>query len=75
MKVFTHASKVYVTGNVHTKTIDGFWSLLKRGINGTYHAISEKYLQSYINEYVFRYNHRKDEAPMFKTFLNQISSS
>ena len=59
-----HASKVYVSGNVHTNTIDGFWSLLKRGINGTYHAISEKYLQSYINEYVFRYNHRKDETPI-----------
>jgi transposase-like protein len=71
----SHASKVYVSGNVHTNTIDGFWSLLKRGINGTYHAISGKYLQSYVDEYVFRYNHRKDEAPMFKVFLNRISLS
>jgi len=41
-----HASRVYVTGNgdIHTNTIEGFWSLLKRGINGAYHAISAKHL-------------------------------
>ena len=57
-----HASKVWVMGNVHTNTIEGFWSVLKRGINGVYHAVSEKYLQNYIDEYAFRYNHRKDET-------------
>jgi len=67
-----HSSKVYVVGNVHTNTVDGFWSLLKRGINGVYHSVSNKYLQSYLNEYTFRYNHRNDEAPMFQTFLGQI---
>ena len=50
----------------------GFWSSLKRGIGGVYHSVSEKYLQSYINEYGFRYNHRKDEKPMFKTVLEKI---
>jgi len=50
----------------------GFWSLLKRGISGVYHAVSEKYLQNYINEYSFRYNHRKDEKPMFLTVLGKI---
>ena len=48
-----HTSKVLVVGDAHTNTIEGFWSLLKRGINGVYHAISTKYLQSYINEYSF----------------------
>jgi transposase len=71
--VINHSAKVYVEGNVHTNTIDGFWSLLKRGIGGVYHAISEKHLQNYLNEYVFRYNHRKDEQPMFTSFLTQIS--
>ena len=52
--------------------IEGFWSLLKRGIGGVYHSVSEKYLQSYINEYGFRYNHRKDEKPMFLTVLERI---
>jgi len=60
-----HASKVWVLGNAHTNNIEGFWSVLKRGISGVYHAVSEKYLQSCVDEYSFRYNHRKDEKPMF----------
>jgi len=70
-----HKSKVWVVGDVHTNTIEGFWSLLKRGINGVYHAVSQKHLQSYINEYSFRYNHRGDERHMFKTILAQITTS
>jgi transposase len=68
-----HSAEVYVLGDVHTNTIDGFWSLLKRGISGVYHAVSAKYLPSYLNEYSFRYNHRNDHTPMFMTFLRQIS--
>jgi len=60
-----HQAKEYVRGKIHTNSIEGFWSLLKRGIGGVYHSVSEKYLQSYINEHGFRYNHRKDEKPMF----------
>ncbi len=67
-----HHSKEYVRGKVHTNTIEGFWSLVKRGIGGVYHSVSPDYLQSYVNEYAFRYNHRGDKLPMFKTFLNQI---
>jgi len=70
-----HALKVYVMDDVHTNTIEGFWSLLKRGISGVYHNVSAKYLQSYLNEYTFRYNHREDETPMFKIVLNQITTS
>ena len=58
--------------DVHTNTIEGFWSALKRGINGVYHAVSQKHLQGYINEYSFRYNHRKDEKPIFLTVLERI---
>jgi hypothetical protein len=61
----THAEKVHVVGNVHANTIEGFWSLLKRGIGGVYHSVSEKHLQSYVNEYAFRYNHRDDVQAMF----------
>ena len=67
-----HASKVWVIGDAHTNTIEGFWSVLKRGISGVYHAVSEKHLQGYINEYSFRYNHRKDEKPMFLTVLERV---
>ena len=67
-----HSAEVYVRGDVHTNTIEGFWSLLKRGIAGVYHSVSHKYLQSYLNEYSFRYNHRDDEQPMFQTMLSRV---
>ena len=59
-KTIKHSEKVYVSGDVHTQTIDGFWSLVKRGISGTHHAVSAKWLQGYLNEYVWRYNHREE---------------
>jgi transposase-like protein len=72
-KRIDHHSKVYVNGNVHTNSIEGFWSLVKRGISGVYHSVSPQYLQLYLNEYAFRYNYRKAEVPMFKIFLSRIS--
>ena len=70
-----HASKVWVRGDVHTNTIEGFWMLVKRGISGVYHSVSHKYLQSYLDEYSFRYNHRNDETPMFLTILYQAQKT
>lgn len=67
-----HTKKIYVFGDVHTNTIEGFWSLVKRGIGGTYHNVSEKFLQMYFDEFTFRYNHRMDVTPMFQTFLRQV---
>ena len=67
-----HESKVYVSGDVHTNNIEGFWSILKGGITGVYKAVGKKHLQHYVDEYAFRYNHRKDVAPMFLTVLKQI---
>lgn len=67
-----HAAKVWAIGTSHTNTIEGFWSLLKRGIDGVYHAVSQKHLQSYINEYSFRYNHREDDKPMFMAILEKL---
>ncbi len=64
-----HAAKVYVDGEVHTNTIEGFWSLVKRGIGGTHHAVSAKYLQGYLNEYVWRYNRRDDGQAQFLSLL------
>ena len=64
-----HSAQVYVSGDVHTQTIEGFWSLVKRGIGGVYHAVSAKHLQGYLNEYAWRYCHRDDETPMFETLL------
>jgi transposase-like protein len=53
-----HSRGEYVRGNVHTQTIDGFWSLLKRGIMGTFHNVSAKYLPLYVAEFEWRYNNR-----------------
>jgi transposase len=67
-----HAQKVYVMGDVHTNTIEGFWSLVKRGIGGVYHSVSKKYLQTYLDEYTFRYNRRVTNQPMFTSLLTQV---
>ena len=67
-----HSEKVYVVGDIHTNTIEGFWSLIKRGIGGVYHNVGRHYLQTYLNEYSFRYNRRFDVQPMFVSFLHQI---
>jgi transposase len=71
-KRINHSEKVYVVGDIHTNTVEGFWSLLKRGIGGVYHAVGRGYLQSYLNEYTFRYNRRFDMQPMFTSFLHQV---
>jgi transposase len=64
-----HLEKVYVDGDVHTQTIEGFFGLLKNGIRGTYHAVSSNWLQGYLNEYAWRYNHRDDERAQFESLL------
>ena len=69
-----HGAKVYVSGDVHTQTIEGFWSLVKGGIGGVYHAVSRKWLQGYLNEYVFRYNHREGIDP-FRVLLARAATT
>lgn len=64
-----HGKGEYVKDNTHTNNLEGFWSQLKRSINGTYHFVSPKYLQTYVNEFSYRYNHRKDKTPLFFQIL------
>jgi transposase-like protein len=54
-----HSKKEYVRGDVSTNTIEGFFGLLKRGVNGIYHHVSKKHLHRYVGEFEFRYNGRK----------------
>lgn len=68
-----HESKVYVMGEIHTNTIEGFWSLVKRGIGGVYHSVSQKYLQTYLDEYSFRYNRRASGNLIFPVMLARVS--
>lgn len=57
-KSVNHSKKQYSDGYITTNTIEGFWGNWKRAMSGTYHVVSPKYLQHYVNEFVFRYNHR-----------------
>jgi transposase-like protein len=59
-KAVKHSARQYVVGAVHTNTIEGFWSIFKRSIVGSFHKVSEKYLPLYIAECQFKYNHRFD---------------
>ena len=72
-RTIRHKGGVYVHGDIHTNCVEGFWSLLKRGISGVYHSVSPKYLQSYLNEYAFRYNRRFSGNQQFKAILGQVS--
>lgn len=63
-----HARGQYVVGAVHTQTIEGFWSIFKRGIVGTFHNVSKKYLPLYVAEFQFRYNNREN-ADIFGTAI------
>jgi transposase-like protein len=58
-QVVDHAVE-YVRGNVHTNTMENFWSLLKRGLNGTYISVEPFHLFRYLDEQAFRFNNRKD---------------
>ncbi len=59
-RVVRHSAQEYVVGSTHTNTIEGFWSLFKRGIIGSYHKVSKEYLPLYVNEFAWRFNNRKN---------------
>lgn len=68
-----HAAKIYVDGDVTTNTIEGFFGLVKNGLRGVYHSVGTRHLQSYLDEYAFRYNRRSEPQPMFKLILASLS--
>lgn len=53
-----HSAGEYVRGEAHTNTVEGYFSLFKRGVNGTFHHIGAQYMDQYLAEFDFRYNHR-----------------
>jgi transposase len=71
--IVDHSKKCYVNGETSTNGIENFWSVLKRTFNGSYIHISKKYLQLYVDECVFRFNHKKDVL-IFNSLLNCLSS-
>ncbi len=66
--VIDHAKEQYVVGAVHTQTIEGFWSIIKRGIVGSFHKVSRKYMPLYVAEFQFRYNNREN-TDIFRTAI------
>ena len=72
-----HSQGVHVDGDVHVNTLEGFWSLTKNGIRGVYHNVGAKYLQTYLNEYAFRFNRRKSlgRHNMFDAFIGRIKKA
>jgi len=64
-----HSKNQWRKGNTHTNTIEGFWSQLKRSIDGTYHVVSAKYLPLYLSEFQFRYNYREHASEHLFSFL------
>jgi transposase len=69
-----HTQKLYVDGPVHTQTIEGFFGHFKTDLRGTHHAVSAKWLSAYLNEWVWKWNHRNDDAAMFRQLLLRAAS-
>lgn len=60
-----------IVGAIHTNTIENSWSLLKRGVVGTYHKVGKRYLPLYLNEFAFRYNERRN-PDIFEQLLSSV---
>jgi len=67
-----HGRKNWKNGLSHTNTIEGFWSLFKRGYIGIYHYMSKKHLQRYLNEFAYRYSNR-DKQEIFTSIISRVS--
>ncbi len=67
-----HGKRHYVKGKVHTNAVEGLWSIIKNSFRGTYHSISPKHLQSYLDEFSFRYNLRTSPVPVFLLLLSRL---
>jgi len=71
--IIRHSDYIYVLDDIHTNTIEGFWSQLKRSLRGTHHSISPAHLQSYLDEFVWKYNRRASSEPAFPALLGKVS--
>lgn len=73
--VINHSAGSYVDGDIHTNTIEGFFGNLKTGMRGTYKKVSPKWLQSYLDEYAWRHNHRHTHhQSMFHALLAEAAA-
>jgi len=74
-KTIKHKAKIYVDGDIHTNTVENAFSLLKRGIIGTWHRLSAKHLAAYLAEMEFRFNRRKSPYLFQDTLRHMVTAS
>ncbi len=74
-KIINHSAGAYVVGDVYTNTIEGFFGNLKTGMRGAYKKVSARWLQSYLDEYAWRYNARRRGQSMFEQLLKRAASA
>jgi transposase len=70
-----HTTGEYVMGDAYTNTVEGFFGNLKTGIRGNYKKVSHRWLQGYLNEFTWRYNHRHDSRAMFRLLILRAAGS
>jgi len=73
-KTIRHSMKIYVKGDIHTNTVESAFSLLKRGIMGSWHRVSAKHLQAYCTEMAFRFNRRKRSDLFTDTLRHMVTA-
>jgi transposase-like protein len=73
-KTIKHKNRIYVDGDIHTNTVESAFSLLKRGIMGTWHKISAKHLPAYLDEMTFRFNRRKNANLFLDTLRHMVTA-
>jgi transposase-like protein len=69
-----HIKEEWVRGNVHTNSIENYWSLFKRGLIGSFHQVSVKHLERYMAEFDYRFNHRRDGDAFIKTIARMCGT-
>jgi len=69
-----HSERIYVDGDTHTQTIEGLFGLMKVSIRGTHHAVSTRWLPSYLNEFAYRYNRRNQSRGIFADLLDRAEN-
>ncbi len=74
IRLSTIAAVIYVNGNIHTNTVESAFSLLKRGLIGTWHKMSAKHLQAYLEEMTFRFNRRNRSDLFIDTLRHMVTA-
>jgi transposase-like protein len=70
-EVVNHSVDEWVRGDVHTNTVESAWSLFKRGVAGSFHKVSKKHLDRYLDEFEFRFNNRNNPF-IFRDALKEL---